>query len=421
MQKKLAILVLGALVVLTTTFQCMIGPRILNYLVVGLICISPFSLLFKKCRTAIPHIDFPLGIFLLLMWFSALIINPHTIRWSTLLYTTGFCVMFAMLARLIKGANLSANTFSLFLRSMIYCYFVVMVIQQIAVALDWSVVPNKIHHYANAFKLNSLASEPSHTAFTVGLFMIFHALIERHQHPGQTLMENIKENKLLWIAIGWTMVSTQTASACVMFPLGLLPWLRKEDFIPTLSAIAGLILIICFSLAVDNNPQHARVLRAAEAVLSLDEEKIVNADLSASERIVPAVRCFKALDIRDKGFWIGHGVDADVTDFGPSPLDYKTEAYLFHIWYNYGLLCYFPLLWLMMSICFIPGNFTTTVISGAQFFMAAYVTSTPLWTIMALMLIYRICTKQNSEVLTSYPFLPEQKKSRRILPRLVWE
>lgn len=399
--KIFSFLVLAILVVLTTTFQFMAGPRVINYLVIAVICLSPLLLLSKSCRITLPHIDGPLILFLLFMWGGSIFLYPQTIRWSTLLYSTGFTFFFAMLARCIKQAQITSTTFSLFIRTMIYCYFSVMILQQCAILFDFPIVPNRIFQYHNIWKLNSLASEPAHTAFTIGLYMIFYALVERNINPGQSLLDNIRKKPFLWIAICWTMFSTHSASACIMFPIGLIPWLSKKNFLITFCAVILMTGLVFFTLSFDDTTQYQRVIYSSKAVFTLNEEEIINADLSASERIIPAVRCLKNLNITEKEFWVGHGVDADVNTLGNSPLNYKTEAYLFHIWYNFGILAFIPLLWLVLRICYIPKIPITIIITAAQFLMAAYVNSTPLWTIMAMMLIYRVATHNQSDLLST--------------------
>lgn len=403
---KFEIIVLCVLVILTTTFKFAAGPAFINYLVVGTICISPLALLIKQCRVAMPNIDYPLAAFVILMMFSVLVVNPEYIRWSTVLFSIGFCFFFAILARLIKFSNISAETLSLFIKSMIYCYFIGILIQQLSTLFDLPFIPNKTYNFLNKWKLNSLASEPAHVAFTVGIYMIFYAMIQQYIHPGQSLIQNIRKNILLWIAVCWTMISTQTASASVMIILILLPWLTKNNLFPSLLTIGAIIVLAYVALSINPIPQPQRAIDSISSIITLDDKKIEDADLSASFRIIPAVRCLKALDIREKEFWVGHGVDADTIDFENFSYKIKpekTEAYLFHIWYNYGLLTFFPLLWLVVSICFISNKYITWVITAGQFLLAAYVNSTPIWTILALMLLYRIATKQDTSMLKTYP------------------
>ncbi len=128
--------------------------------------ISPLVLMLRRARVFIPRIDIPLCLVCVFVITFPVIFHPATVRWITMLFTCACCVYYMMLARLVRIADLSPALICRLIKTIIYAFAAVLIVQQICLVCGLPIF-NEAKVYPMApFKLNSLTAEPSHTSVT---------------------------------------------------------------------------------------------------------------------------------------------------------------------------------------------------------------------------------------------------------------
>ncbi|MBD5223946.1 MAG: hypothetical protein HDS71_07880 [Bacteroidales bacterium] len=360
-------------------------------------CLSPFVLLIKDARTFIPRIDLPLCTVIITVLFAPFIFHPDTVRLSTMLFTCAYCVYFMMLALLVKISGLGSCLFLKLIRVIVYTFAVVLVIQQLCVLMNLP-VPLKAINYYNPWKLNSLTAEPSHTTVILSTLLFFYTRTLRLRNPAETLLTSIRLHPWLWIAYLWTLFTTDNASAYIMGPLCLLPYITRKN-IPYILILLVALLITAFLVPLKRPTNVERVLNTITAVTTLNDQEIIKADTSASARLVPTLRGARALAGTDMQIITGHGVDADQRDLEARPCDVNERGFagIFSIWYNYGVICSLAF-WISIGfVTIIKRDWMSYVTFAMTVQLSADYNMQLGWMIMAFAMVfkYSICGKRN--------------------------
>lgn len=199
-----------------------------------------------------------------------------------------------------------------------------------------------------------------------------------------TLWRAVKEKPMVWLAWGWTIFSTVNTSAFVLAPMALLPYLTRESM--KWWVLAALLGVSCFLLVPKGRISHLDRLRdTACALVTLDDQKIDDADPSAAARFLPTIRGFRAMKLADPGAWTGHGVDSDQHDTAPRPCDRQNRGFggIFSMAYNYGLLCALAFWWLIGTVTLIKGRWLSVVTFLFAMQMSADYNMQLIWLILA--------------------------------------
>ncbi len=77
----------------------------------------------------------------------------------------------------------------------------------------------------------------------------------------------------------------------------------------TIIQLTGIVIFLSTLLSFSETGSVQRVINVATAVVTLDEKAIVEADHSASFRIVPIITLAKQVNLDTTEGWFGHGVD----------------------------------------------------------------------------------------------------------------
>lgn len=404
------ILLVVVIVLLATTFSFATGPRNINYMLVGGILLSPLVLLIRPCRVTLPHIDIPLIVFILLISISAIVWKPEFLRINALLFSYGFCIFFAMTARLVRVANFSANQLNRLIRYLVYAYTITLLVQQAAILFGWPVINRNFFHSEFPWKLNSLVAVPQLISFNLGLMMFFYAVNTRRNTDEGGLSSNIVRHPWVWIGYVWCLFSSVNSSAFIMFPLSLLPWISRKNapvFLSlTIAALIGLTLV-----TKTMNLRHTdRIARFIPALVSLDVDELEKADGSMSQRIVPVIYTLGDLHPGEADFWLGHGMDADRMYVPLTPDGNRNEAYLTHVWYNYGFLANLALAWLTVLICFEPRRPMSWICAAAGIILLAYNTSMPIWLLLLFVTMERHIANPRWKVLKATSVHPRKHR-----------
>lgn len=413
MKKLVGALICIAVVLLSTTFEHCAAADGKNLLLIAAMVLSPLVLLIPGCRRPIPKIDIPLLIFIALITAFTLIFHPDSMRWSSIGFSAGFVCYFAMTARLVREAQWKPRQVMNLIGAIVCAYGAFLLLQQIVLLCTGTLLNNVYNYGWASFKQNSLAAEPSHSAFITGTMMFFYGIAARIEHPSGSLFACIRRNPWIWIAAAWVLLTTVVMSSVVMIVVLLLPWITRRNAVAASAVAAAIIAGIGISAVAGFN-ETRQLTRFAAALFTGDENTIAAADISGADRVIPAMKVAADLDPLTLDFWVGHGIDADLATVGESPFD-KTNyidmgfsspinrpfPWLLHVWYDFGLIPFLCLLYPLFSICFIRRRPIFWLITAFGIIVAALNNRTPVWLLMTLTILCRTAAPAASDL--SYP------------------
>ncbi len=275
-----------------------------NILLVCVMMISPVIIFYYN---RIRRSDLPLILFIAALVVFPLLMNPSSMRWSTVLYSCLFCLSFMAYKRLLLSGYFSKIDYEKLLRLLIYSYVITLVIQQLGVLTGLPVLNLRFYNPAEPWKLNSLGAEPSWAGRILGILMYSYICIKEINSGGRyDFVAYFKgEDRWLWIGFIWTMLSMGSATAVLFLGLVLLKLIHFRNLIPLI-----LVVLVLIYIAEKNNMTSVdRTKNTILATLTLNEKRIVEADHSASFRIVSIITLAKMLDFTRYENWFGHGVD----------------------------------------------------------------------------------------------------------------
>lgn len=237
------------------------------------------------------------------------------------------------------------------------------------------------------WKLNSLMSEPSHSARIIPLLMYIFVALKTSQNTNYTFTQSIKEDKLVWIAFMWPILTMGSATAFIFMWFVFLKFTQMKKIIPSL-LIVGIIFIGLSFLS--DNKSIKRVQKIVVATLTFDEEAIIKADHSASFRIVPTIQGAKKTGFSDLDDWFGHGVDADQKMLKPLPSVTKGSAGAFYLWINWGILVAVLFWWFTFKMIFDKDNIITSIFIWFLIpFITGVINSQFIWFVICIWYIYK--------------------------------
>lgn len=320
-----------------------------------------------------------------------------------MLFTCAYCFFFMMLARLVRIAELTPRIILLIIRTVVFIMAIALVIQQIMVLCGISTFgfgSNYVHPLLK-WKLNSLTAEPSHTIVTLSTIMFFYTQTCRVINPRESFLTNIKKKPLLWLAYAWVTCTCGSSSALILGPLCLLPFVDRDNVFKWLAAACTIGALI-FLTPIKDTRHVSRIINTFAAATTLDEDKLMEADLSASARIVPTIRGAVLLNPADIRFYSGHGVDADQRDTAPRPCDDEERGFagVFSLLYNYGLLAALAFWTGIAMVTLIPGRtlsivpFIFAIQIGADYNMQL------VWMIMAFSMVFKFSVCRCNQLLS---------------------
>ncbi len=369
------------IILLATSPAFALGEGNRNLLLIGFMSLSP--LVFFYIPIFIPKIDIPLILLGLMMIFFPLLFHLETMRWSTVLYSCMFFLFFMAFARILLLSSFSLNDFEKILKYLLYAYCVVLIIQQFCVLTGLPIFNVSNYTITQPWKLNSLMSEPSHSARIVPLLMYLFINTQRRLYGYKSLKESFNENKLVWLAFLWTILTMISATAYIFSFIVVLSFFDVKKIIPSILLI---LLVIGGLLFFSENKSIKRVANVIGATFTLNKETIIKADGSASYRIVPTIQGAKFIGCTSLNDWVGYGIDADAKLIKPLPGTKTGSAGAFKLWVNYGLMVLI-LFWIFsFGICYIRGDWITILVWGLCIFIPGGLNYQIIWLVLALQL-----------------------------------
>lgn len=335
-----------------------------------------------------------------------------------MLFSCSYAIFFMMMARLTRmslesspsiGANPTVKNIHrgsseiipicVLIKRIVYAFAIVLLLQQFCVLTGLPVVL-KSEVYENPWKLNSLTSEPSHTSLVLSILMFFFSLVQSTVRSKYSLWRCIKEYPLLWICYIYVISTTDNATALVMSPISLLPFIRRDNWI-VVTLCGGILLGIFLSIPASGHA--GRIQRIFSGLTTFNDSIIVNADESIAARIVPTLRGASTLLPPDIETITGHGVDADHIDMDPVPgmRNGLGHAGIFSMLHNYGLPGAISLWILIGFVTIVPGRWITILTFLMAFYLSGYFNMQFVWMVMAFGMVYKYTICGRHELLAT--------------------
>lgn len=372
-----------------------LGERNQNLIMIGVMVVSPLLLLkYKKFYWS----EIWLLLFIASIIMLPLLNQPASVRWSTVMYSIMFGVTFIAYNRLLYRHKFSIESYQKVLMYLIYAYFIVLLIQQICVLTGLPLFNGNGYNPADdKWKLNSLSAEPSHSArimaFLMYCYITIKEVVSKNKYNFQV---NIKDDKWVWSSFLWTMLTMGSGTAFVFIPIVLLKFMRFKTLLPLMIIVS----ISLFLIAILGINVFERTVKVLIATLTFDVDKIIEADHSASLRIVPMIVLYKMIDLTSLNGWFGHGIDF-VSGFLSQIIPGIPEGYtgggMFLILIEYGFIPFTLFLFFSLSNSFNKGDYLSIVFWFMLVFMYS-VNSQIVWLCIILLFTNKYYTKKGNQI-----------------------
>lgn len=329
-----------------------------NLLLIGIMGLSPLLILiFNRFHKS----DIWLVLLMISLIAAPMLNQPQSMRWSTVLYSCMFCVTFMAYTRLLSLSTFKAKNYLKLLKLLIYAYALVLLIQQFCVLTGLPIFNVSNYDTNEPWKLNALAAEPSHSARIVALLMYCYISVkELIVKKPYRLRIDFKSDKWVWLAFIWTMLTMGSGTAFLFIGIILLKFIQRKNIVPLLIVLSIMIFITAsFEISAKD-----RTFNVFLATLTLDPDTIIEADHSASFRIVPTIVLSSMLDINSFDGWLGHGIDS-VSDFMYQYLPRGGEEVsgggFLLVWYEYGFITFLLLIIFTLTSTYKKGNYLNII------------------------------------------------------------
>jgi hypothetical protein len=175
------------------------------------------------------------------------------------------------------------------------------------------------------------------------------------------LKKDLKTDKCIWIAFLYTMVTMGSGTAFLFIPIVLLKFVRGNNII--LLVVSTLVL---WFIAQQVSPQSIkRMTDVFLSTLTLDENKIIETDVSAAYRIVPMMTVAQNVGLGTFSDWFGHGIDStDKLLYYRMPgvsMKKLVGGGMFGVWYEYGFISFILFFLFSFLICYKKGDFLSVI------------------------------------------------------------
>lgn len=341
------------IIILAVSPAFALGEGNRNLLLIGVMGLSPVLIIaFNKFHKS----DIWILSFLISIIAIPLLHQPQSMRWSTVLYSCMFGLTFMAYTRLLSKSKLSPFNYLNILKLLIIAYAITLLIQQICVLLGIPIFNISNYLESEPWKLNSLSAEPSHSARIMALMMYsFITIKELLLSRTYNLKKDLHNDKWVWIAFVWSMLTMGSGTAFLFLPLVLLKFLKRKNIIPLILLSFGVFGVLVV-LGVD---VFERTYKVFLATLTLDNNAILKADHSAAMRIVPFLVIMPMLSITTMNGWFGHGIDnvsTFLSDYIYGLPKGTSGGGLFQLWMDYGLIVFLIYVLTTLNIIYIKKN-----------------------------------------------------------------
>lgn len=360
-----------------------------NLLLVVFMGLASLSLVFYR---NFYKTDVALLFFIFCLFFFPSYLHENGTRWSTVIYSFLFCLSFLAFVRAFYVSNFCQKDFLWSLKLLLYAYCFVLIIQQISVVLG--LPPLNLRNYSalEPFKLNSLGAEPSWSGRIMALLFYCYITVKEYtMGKAYSFKENFSEDRWVWFTFLWPMITMISGTAIVFLTIVFFKFFRFRKVLLLIPISMALI----FSAEYSNFKPYERARDTLTATLTLDEEKIIQADHSASFRIVPLIILIKSVGISSFNDIFGHGIDSvsNGIDFNLGVV--ATSSTFVGVWYELGFITFLLFIYFSFRLCFDAKSPVSIVFWFMLVFLYGLNTQIP-W--LAIMLLFMTKHYSNSEV-----------------------
>ena len=322
---------------------------------VAFMCLAPVVLLFSL-RYGV-HWKGIACVAACLTWkFMVAVCQSTSFRPEGLAYSVAFFITYLMFYTLVQNGCFTLSQARSLLESLLWAFVIVLIIQQaysLAGGGEWALI-NLNGARLHVLKCQSLTQEPSSSARIMGA--MFYALLKIWEYQkGKRLSVGDLWSEHRWITVGflYAMISMHSATAIFVLMLLMLYFFSWKYMLPI---ILVFFLLPTFAEVTESN-ELRRVIAVAESMSTGDREAVIQADGSASYRVLSILGMFNA-DYTDIHLWIGHGADSWHNLLEENPY---AQSELLPGVLEFGLIDYMLALFLVWCCCIVPANSLPTL------------------------------------------------------------
>lgn len=325
------------IIAFATSPNIFLGTDARNYFLITIMIISPLIILFSKKFYL--H-DIWLFSFMFTMVLFPSLNHPESMRWSTVFYTIMFGLTFIAYKQLLYRNLLCKENYFKLIKYLIFSYFIVLLIQQVCVLFGLPVLLAGNYNPHEPWKLSSISAEPSHTSLNVIILMYSYLTVkELFLDRKYKLNLDIKNDKWVWLAFLWILLTSHSASAILLLLLFSLKFINFRNFL----VVALFLAVFTISLSNLESGVFQRASKIISGLSTFDIKTIISADHSGSYRFIPAILIAERVDITTIDGLFGHGVDY-VSSFlylvmPGTPKGYSTGGIMI-VWIEYGFISF---------------------------------------------------------------------------------
>ena len=145
-------------------------------------------------------------------------------------------------------------------------------------------------------------SEPEHSGRMMAILMYSYLTIKENvTRKVLILKEEWRDDKGVWIAFLWSMITMMSAGAYLFLLIVLFKFFNRKTLF-SLLILLSIIIVIVRIFEIDS---FMRTYRLAVATFSFDMREMVRADHSGALRIIPAMVCFDQINLASFDGWFG--------------------------------------------------------------------------------------------------------------------
>lgn len=271
-----------------------------------LMAISVFVLIFDSFKTSKALI---LGIIYLLSQYVIMNFHPEGVTWNTYIFSVLIVLMYVCFYNLVCIEKVfTIDHFIKICKWMMMAYFIVCIIQQVALIIGISYMPilNMMKNLDRGLGCQSLSMEPS----SFGRFMLvfYYAYVKCQEYKrdeGPFTLKELFSGEHKWVTIRflWMMLTMGSGTAFVCLILLSLYFVRWHNWY----YVAPMLIVGYGAIQASGIEALDRATNMIEATATLDKKIVQETDGSAAARISPIINSINA-DFTKKETWFGYGV-----------------------------------------------------------------------------------------------------------------
>lgn len=233
---------------------------------------------------------------------------PETYRITAVLFMGMFCCSYMFFLDVLRKEMIRKNDFMIFLKYLIYAYFIVLVMQQIGVVTNSWIINKGGFANLSINHLNSLSTEPAHS--TTILFLAINSYLTlsfSKKKKAYSLIDLMKEETSLFLMYSYSMLTMGSVTGVIMYIFSF--FIQNRLTIYRLLGILLFFLLTPYIIAYWDSSLFERIKNFFAALWEMDAVILRMTDTSAAARISPLMLYLNDLDIFSYSFWCGAGID----------------------------------------------------------------------------------------------------------------